>query len=95
MVSRTRLDEEERDLLESYERDEWQSVAALREQREQYQGYALGDLEARGLVSIVLSDDDLQAIRRQAEAVGLPYQRFIADIVHQFVAGALVRKSSA
>ena len=45
----------EQDLLDSYERDEWQSVVMLSEKLRQYQAYANFAFEANGLVSVVLS----------------------------------------
>jgi hypothetical protein len=33
------LDAEEKELLESYERDEWQSVANLKSESDRYRGY--------------------------------------------------------
>lgn len=86
MTREVKLDPEERDLLASYERGEWQSLSAMQEERQQYQSYATSVLEAAGLVSISLPTEDLSAIRRKAAEVGVPYQTLIADIVHRFVA---------
>jgi predicted DNA binding CopG/RHH family protein len=60
----------------------------------QYQTYATADLEAIGLVSITLAQEDVEAIREKADAVGMSYQTLIADIVHQYVSGKLVEKTS-
>jgi predicted DNA binding CopG/RHH family protein len=92
MFDSLKLDTEERELLDSYERGEWQSVGILQEKLEQYQSYAVAALEANGLVSIVLPKEDLKAIRRKAAEAGMSYQMFIANIVHQFVSGRLVEK---
>lgn len=92
MVDNLKLDTEERELLDSYERGEWQSIDTLQEKLEQYQSYATATLEANGLVSIILSKEDLKAIRRKAAEAGMSYQMFIANIVHQFVSGRLVEK---
>lgn len=92
MVDNLELDTEERELLDSYERGEWQSIDILREKLEQYQSYATAALEANGLVSIILPKEDLKVIRRKAAEAGMSYQVFIANIVHQFVSGRLVEK---
>jgi len=78
------LSPDEQDLLDSFERDEWQSISHLQEKREQYQAYASAALEADGIVSIVLSARDLKAIRRKAAEAGVPHQVLIARIVHQY-----------
>jgi len=86
------LETEERELLDSYERDEWQSVNASPESLRQYQAYAMAALEASGLVGIPLSKEDLSALRRKAAEAGVSYQTLIANIVHHYVTGHLVEK---
>jgi len=86
------LEQEERELLDSYERDEWQSVADFQERLRQYQAYAIAAFEAMGLVSVPLPQEDIQAIRAKAAAAGMSYQTLIATIVHQYLAGKLVEK---
>jgi predicted DNA binding CopG/RHH family protein len=85
MANRLKLETGERELLDSYERGEWQSVGASPEQFGQYQRYAMAALEAEGLISIILPKEDLKVVRQKARKAGVPYQLFIANIVHQFV----------
>ena len=82
--SEVELNPEERDLLDSYERDEWQPVGHLQEKRQRYQAYASAALEADGIVSIVLPAQDLKAIRQKAAKAGVSRQALIAHIVHQY-----------
>jgi len=95
VTNKLKLDTEERELLDSYERGEWHSIGALQEKLQQYQTYATAALEAAGLISIILPKEDLKAIRRKAAEAGVSYQTLIADIVHQFVVGHLVEKRRA
>ena len=88
------LNSEEQELLDSYERDEWQSVAEFQEKLRQYQSYAITAFEALGLVGIALSQEDFQALREKAAAAGMSYHKFIANVVHQYVTGKLVEKPS-
>lgn len=88
-----KLEPEEQELLDSYERDEWQSIATFPEKLRQYQAYAMATFEAVGLVSIPLPQEDVRAIREKAAAVGMSYQTLIANILHQYVTGNLVEKS--
>lgn len=85
MANRLKLETGERELLDSYERGEWQSVGDSPEKLGQYQRYAIAALEAEGLISIILPQEDLKAVRRKAREAGVPYPLFIAKIVHQFV----------
>lgn len=87
-----KLEPEEQELLDSYERDEWQSVDKFQERLRQYQAYAISALEAMGLVSIALPPEDVKAIREKAAAAGMSYQTLIAKVVHQYVTGKLVEK---
>ncbi len=87
-----KLEPEEQELLDSYEQDEWQSVAKFQERLRQYQSYAIATFEAIGLVSITLPPEDVKAIREKAAATGMSYQTLIANTVHQYVTGNLVAK---
>ena len=95
MANRLKLETGEQELLESYERGEWQSVGASPEKLGQYQRYAMAALEAEGLISIVLPQEDLKVVRRKAREAGVPYQLFIANIVHQFVSEHPVERPRA
>jgi predicted DNA binding CopG/RHH family protein len=89
MDAHLQLEPEEKELLDSYERDEWQSVHALHEQLRLYQEYSVAALEAKGLVSVFLPPEDIQALRQKATEMGMPYPLLIAHIVHQYLAGKL------
>jgi len=87
-----KLEPEEQELLDSYERDEWRSVDKPQVRLRQYQSDAIATCEAIGLVSIILPQEDVKAIREKAAATGISYQTLIANIVHQYVVGDLVDK---
>lgn len=89
------LETDEQEILNSYEQGEWQSVRTLREDLREYQAYAAATLAQSGQVSIALSDEDLKAIQHKALETGVPYQKLIADIVHQFATGRLIERSGA
>ena len=95
MAKGMKLETGEQELLDSYERGEWQSMGVSSAQLEQYQSYAIAALEAEGLISIVLPQEDLKAVRRKAAEAGISYQMFIANIVHQFVTGHPVKRPRA
>jgi len=85
-------DVEEQDLLESYDRGEWQSVSNLEEEMQSYRAYAAATLAKNKLVDINLSPEDFQEIQNKARERGVPYQEFISDILHQFAAGRLIEQ---
>lgn len=88
----TKLDNEEQELLSSYERDEWQSIPSVKEEIQKYQAYAAGTMKKNRLISIDLSSEDFKEIQHKAKEKGIPYQTLIAKIVHEFVAGHLIEQ---
>ncbi|MDQ3009619.1 MAG: antitoxin [Acidobacteriota bacterium] len=86
--SKRKLDSEEQEIMDSYERGEWQSVATSEELR-RYQAQATATLSERSQVSISLSPGDIEVIRKKALEEGISYQTLISNIVHQFVEKAV------
>lgn len=87
-----KLDAEEQEIVNTYERGEWQSVGTP-EELQRYQAQAAITLAKSSQVSISLSLEDLEAIQKKALEEGIPYQRLIANILHQFIEGRLVESS--
>ena len=92
-MSEMKLEAEEKELLESYEADEWQSVDNLAEAKEVYSEYARATFKKDKRVNIRISGKDLEAIQKRALEEGLPYQTFISSVLHKFVSGRLVERS--
>ncbi len=86
------ISKEEKDILESVEANEWQSVKGRKKQVEQYQLYARETVRKDRRVNIRLAGRDLEAIQKRALLEGIPYQTLIASILHKFAAGRLVDK---
>lgn len=83
------LTNEERDILESFERGEWQSVPDLEKRKQELKQYARNTLRKDKRVNIRISERDLKELQRQAVREGLPYQTFISSILRKFVNGNL------
>jgi len=83
----TKLDKEEKDLLESFERAEWESVPDLEKRRLKLQGYAAETLRKDKRVNIRITGRDLRQLQRIALREGLPYQTLISSILHKYVNG--------
>ncbi|MGY6529583.1 MAG: antitoxin [Cyanobacterium sp.] len=81
-----RFDEEEKDLLESFEKGEWQSVND-EERVKTLQGYARATMGENQQVTLNLSSVDLGAIRAIALKEGISYQSLISNILHNYVNG--------
>jgi len=88
------LTNEERDILESFERGEWRSVPNIEERKEDLKQYARAAMRKDKRVNIRISERDLKELQRQAVHEGLPYQTFISSILHKFVNGNLLERSA-
>lgn len=86
------LDEEERDLLESYERGEWVPVPDMEARIAEYQEAARAFFRKDRRVNIRMSNRDILAIQGIALEEGIPYQTLMASILHKYVTGRLVER---
>lgn len=89
----SKLDKEEKELLESFERDEWVPVSGKDEEVERYQTYAKATFKKDKRVNIRMSRKDLEAIQKRALEEGIPYQTLMASILHKYLSGRLVERS--
>jgi predicted DNA binding CopG/RHH family protein len=88
------LDPEEKELLESYERDEWESVPDLKSESNRYREYAAATFRKDKRINIRISQKDLVSIQKKAVDEGIPYQTLISSILHKYVSGRLAEKKS-
>lgn len=91
-MTNEKLDRNEKDLLASYEEDEWQSVEGIEEEKERYQSIATATFAKDARVNIRISSKDLEAIQKRALEEGIPYQTLMASVLHKYVSGRLVER---
>jgi predicted DNA binding CopG/RHH family protein len=91
-MAKIKLDKEEKDLVDSYERGEWKSVKNLKKEIEKHRGYARQTLKKDKRVNIRISSMVLDEIQIRAVEDGMPYQTLISSILHRFVTGRLIEK---
>jgi predicted DNA binding CopG/RHH family protein len=87
-----KLDQEEKDLLDSYERGEWKSVKNLKQEIQKHKEYARNTLKKDKRVNIRLSSMVLDELQARAAEDGIPYQTLISSILHRFATGRLIEK---
>ncbi len=95
MAQKYNLDEEEKDILESYERGEWESVAELEKEKQRYAEYARSTLKKDKRINIRISQKDLESIQNIAIEEGIPYQTLISSLIHKYVTGKMIEKNRA
>ncbi len=91
-MSGVELNPEEKELLESYERDEWRSVSDIESESGRYRKYADATFKKDKRVNIRISQKDLMAIQKKALEEGIPYQTLISSILHKYISGRLAEK---
>ena len=84
-----KLDREEKEILESFERGEWRPVPGQKSARKKYSSYAEATFRKDKRVNIRISSKDLEAIQKRAVEEGLPYQTLISSILHKYASGRL------
>jgi predicted DNA binding CopG/RHH family protein len=86
---KTKLAKEEQEILDSFEKDEWVPVKNLSERKAELMKYARSTLKKDKRLNIRISERDLNELQRKAVTEGLPYQTYVASIIHKFVNGKL------
>lgn len=87
-----KLDDYEKEIIESYERDEWVSVDNLEEKKEEYAQYAKATYLKNKRINIRISEKDFIDIKSKSKEEGIPYQTLVSSIIHKYVTGKLVEK---
>ena len=87
-----KVNQKEKELLESVERGEWKSVRGVKSEVTQYQKYAEATFKKDRRVNIRMSRKDLEAIQKRALEEGIPYQTLISSLLHKYVSGRLIEK---
>ncbi|MCK5070454.1 MAG: antitoxin [Desulfocapsa sp.] len=85
---------EEKALLESYDRDEWQSVKNKKNEISRYQQIAKNTFKKNSRINIRMSSKDIHAMQLKALEEGIPYQTLITSVLHKFLSGKLAEKQS-
>ena len=83
------VDQEEKELMESIERDEWQSVENITQEKEKVIVAARNTLKKDKRINLRLTQKDYHQIQVRAIEEGIPYQTLISSIVHKYLNGSL------
>ena len=87
------IDEEEKELMESIEKDEWRSVKNFKKEKENAELAARNTLKKDKRINLRLTQKDYHQIQVKAIEEGIPYQTLISSIVHKYLNGSLAPKS--
>ncbi len=82
-------DQEEKDLMESIDRDEWQPVQDIDQETKKAIAAARNTVRKEKRINLRLTQKDYHQIQIKAIEEGIPYQTLISSIVHKYLNGTL------
>jgi predicted DNA binding CopG/RHH family protein len=88
------LDQEEKEMLETFERGELKSVPNKEAELKRHREYAAATFRKDKRINIRISERDLRALQKRALTEGNPYQRLVSSILHKYVEGRFVEKDT-
>lgn len=89
-----KINKEEKAVLDSVERGEWRTIPTFEKESDRYKKYARATFRKDKRINIRISERDLIKLQRRAVKEGLPYQTFISSILHKFITGQFIERSS-
>lgn len=84
------LSKEESKILKSFERGDWMPEPDIGKRKKELVQYARSTLKKDKRLNIRVSERDLLELQRKAVKEGIPYQTYVASLIHRFVNGRLV-----
>ncbi len=91
-MNNIKLNKNEQDILDSFERGEWKSVQNVKQEITKHQSYARKTLKNDKKVNIKISSKVLEEIQALAAENGVPYQTLMSSVLHRYVSGYLIDK---
>jgi predicted DNA binding CopG/RHH family protein len=90
-----KLDTFEKNTLASYEKGKFSSTSPSKTKLAKFKAAATATFIKDRRINIRLSSPDLMDIQARALEEGIPYQTFIASVLHKYASGRLVEKPSS
>ncbi|MGB5494075.1 MAG: antitoxin [Sedimenticolaceae bacterium] len=89
----SRLSNEEREILEAFDKGKLKRSKKAANTQKRHQEYAEAMFKKDARINIRLSSKDLRGLQKRALAEGIPYQTLIASILHKYLEGRLHENS--
>jgi predicted DNA binding CopG/RHH family protein len=86
------FDSEELQILQDFERGEFQSIRNFQAEKQELEEAARNTLQKDKRINIRISSRDLERIQMRAAREGIPYQTYISSSLHKLVAGRLTEQ---
>jgi len=90
----SKLNTEEKQILEGYEKGQLKQVKNISREIKKHREVAEATFKKDARINIRLSSRDLRSLQAKALREGVPYQTLVTSVLHKYVAGQLIDKSS-
>jgi predicted DNA binding CopG/RHH family protein len=90
MPKKSKFDKEEQEILNSFERGEWESTNPTTAELNKFQKIARASLAKDKRINIRLPARVLEGLQLRAAQEGMPYQTLISSILYKFTSGRLI-----
>ena len=87
-----KIDKEEQEILEAFDSGEMQPIPDAKKEMKKHKEYASNTFKKDKRINIRLTSRDLSSIQKLALREGIPYQTFIASILHKYADGRFLEK---
>ena len=87
-----KLDKEEQEILAAFESGDINPISNVEKEMEKHKAYASNTFKKDKRINIRLTSRDLSSIQKLALREGIPYQTFIASILHKYADGRFMEK---
>ena len=88
-----KYDEEEKNIIEAYERGKMKLSTPLKKELENIKAIAKSTFKKDKRITIRLYDHDYKGIQKKALEMGIPYQTLISGLIHRYIEGELISKN--
>ena len=88
-----KLDKEEKEIMDAFERDELKSVPNVVQEIEEARQAARNTFNKTKRVNLRLTERDFHMAHIRALEEGLPYQTLLSSVIHEYRTGRLIDKT--
>ena len=89
---RDRLNVEEREILEKFERGELRSTSGSEAEMETARHMARSTFKKTRRVNLRVTERDFNLAHARAREEGIPYQTLLSSVIHKYLAGRLTEE---
>lgn len=83
---------EEREILERFERDELRSIPGAEREMELARRMSRNTFNKTRRVNLRMTERDFNLAHSRAREEGIPYQTLLSSVIHKYLSGRLIEK---